>query len=580
VVGAGLLWAWGGHRWIQSGLNLVRAGSTQDTEALQEFVTTLAQVLSGVLGFTLSVVAIVVQLSADRFTPKVTELFLREKVNFYLFFFLILANVVSLWSSAALSLYVRVGGVEQQRLGLLIGLNLLLGTASFLVLIPYFRFVFHFLQPASIIHRIEQQVRQAVLGSLASRRSRSDSGSKRGYFSRCSLQLRPRHDNVVQQQRCAGIQGAVGIATEQHSPMGECSPAHQRCLSALDEIKSIATSALRQQEGSILLEALDSLKSLWVFYAAHKAQLPPAWFLLTPALWRDPDFASVDRGLLGRIEAEGSWLELKILRQYQALFAEGLNGMRQASTLVAIHSRELGIRALETQQLTVAGWVIKFFNTYLRAVINARDIRSGYNLLKQYRLLAEAALQQRHSALVLQIVGYFRYYSLIAYRAGLFFLSETFGFDLGMLAQSSCALGSETTEAIVQALLRLDQDPVRVSGTESLSEQQETTLRGIRKTQVRVAAYFLRCGREDLAKLIYWDMQHEPLARLQSIRQELQSTTAVIATRTESSFWEFTDRGENFYFLEPALQPYADQFFGWFQGLAAVQEEQGSVELP
>ncbi|MGY4614020.1 hypothetical protein ACVWWY_002119 [Thermostichus sp. OS-CIW-38] len=37
-----------------------------------------------------------------------------------------------------------------------------------------------------------------------------------------------------------------------------------------------------------------------------------------------------------------------------------------------------------------------------------------------------------------------------------------------MLAQSSCALGSETTEAIVQALLRLDQDPVRVSGTESL----------------------------------------------------------------------------------------------------------------
>jgi hypothetical protein len=254
---------------------------------------------------------------------------------------------------------------------LLVGLNLLLGTASFLMLIPYFRFVFHFLQPASIIHRIEQQVRQAILGSLASRRSGSDSGSKRGYFSRCSLQLRPRHDNVVQQQRCAGIQGAVGIATEQHSPMGECSPAHQRCLSALDEIKSIATSALRQQEGSILLEALDSLKSLWVFYAAHKAQLPPAWFLFTPALRRDPDFASVDRGLLGRIEAEGSWLELKILRQYQALFAEGLNGMRQASTLVAIHSRELGIRALETQQLTVAGWVIKFFNTYLRAVISA-----------------------------------------------------------------------------------------------------------------------------------------------------------------------------------------------------------------
>ena len=418
--------------------------------------------------------------------------------------------------------------------------------------------MFNFLQPASIIRRIEQQVRQAVLGSLVSRRLGSDRvsgtesffGFKESRFSRWRRR---------------------GVATEQHSPTGQWSPAHQRCLAALDEIKSIATSALRQQEGSIFLAALDSLKSLWIFYAEHKAQLHPTWFLLTAALQRDPDFASVDKGLLSQIEAERSWLELKILRQYQALFVEGLNGMQQASTLVAIHSRELGIRALETQQLTVAGWVIvlrtaganKFFNTYLRAVINARDIRSGYNLLKQYRLLAEAALQHRQSALVLQIVDYFRYYSLIAYKAGLFFLSETFGFDLGRLAQLSCALQSETTEAIVQALLRLDQDPE--------SEQQENTLRGIRKTQVRLAAYFLSRGREDLAKLIYRDMQHEPSARLQSIRQELLSTAA--------EFWEFTDRGENFYYLEPALQPYAEQFFGW--SLAdKLESASRSLELP
>lgn len=154
---AGLAWAGGAHRWIQAGLALALALPVQQPGALQEFVVTLAEVLSGMLGFTLSVVAIVVQLSADRFTPKVTELFLREKTNFYLFSFLILANVVSLWSSVALGFY------EDPQL--LIGLNLLLGTASFLVLIPYFSFVFHFLQPTSIIRRIEQQVQQAILGA-------------------------------------------------------------------------------------------------------------------------------------------------------------------------------------------------------------------------------------------------------------------------------------------------------------------------------------------------------------------------------------------------------------------------------
>jgi hypothetical protein len=521
---AGLAWAGGAHRWIQAGLALALAQPVQQPGALQEFVVTLAEVLSGMLGFTLSVVAIVVQLSADRFTPKVTELFLREKTNFYLFSFLILANVVSLWSSVALGFY------EDPQL--LIGLNLLLGTASFLVLIPYFSFVFHFLQPTSIIRRIEQQVQQAILGSLASKSSRSR------------------------------------LEQRQPSALQPCAAAHQRCLSALDEIKSIAISALRQREEVILLEALDSLKALWMFYAQHKAHLPRSWFLWTPALWRDPDFASVDEGLLRQIEAEGSWLELKILRQYQALFTEGLNGLRQASTLVAIHTRELGIRALQSRELRLVGWVIKFFNTYLRAVINARDIRSGYNLLKQYRLLAEAALRHQQSALVLEMVGHFRYYSLVAYKAGLLFLSETFGFDLGVLAQLSCALQSETTEAILQVLLHLDQDPE--------SEQQEMTLRGIRKTQARLAAYFLSRGREDLARLIYEDMQQEPLARLQIIRQELYCTA--------SEFWEFTDRAENFYYLEPALRAYAEQFFSWFQGLtslpASLEGVPGSLELP
>ncbi len=533
VVGVGLFLALGGRWLVQGGWDLALAEQIQDTGALHEFVATLAQVLSGVLGFTISVVAIVVQLSADRFTPKVTELFLREKVNFYIIFFLILANVVSLWSLAALSLHVHASVAEQQRPALLIGLNLLLGTASFLVLIPYFNFVFNFLQPASIIHRIEEQVQQAVLASIASG------------FEACPS---PQQEHFLKGSRQV-----------------KSSLAHQRCLSALDEIKGIATSAIRQQEGIILLDALDSLKAFWLFYTARKEQLPQSWFLLTPALRRDPDFVSVDEGLLRQIETEGSWVELKILRQYQALFGEGLNGMRQVSTLVAIHSRELGIRALQTQKLTVAGWVVKFFNTYLRAVINTQDIRTGYNLLKQYRMVAEAALRYQHPALVLEIVGHFRYYSLIAYKAGLFFLSETFGFDLGLLAQLSCALQSETTEAILQVLLRLDQDPE--------SEQQETTLRGIRKTQVRLAAYFLSCGREDLAKLIYLDMQHEPLVRLQIIRQELQSTTA--------AFWEFTDRGENFYYLDPALQPYADQFFGWFQGFRPeIKGAQGSLELP
>ncbi|MEN9202427.1 MAG: hypothetical protein Q6K80_01675 [Thermostichus sp. DG_1_6_bins_120] len=72
-------------------------------------------------------------------------------------------------------------------------------------------------------------------------------------------------------------------------------------------------------------------------------------------------------------------------------------------------------------------------------------------------------------------------------------------------------------------------------------------------------------------------MHQEPLVGLQIIRQELQSTTA--------EFWEFTDRGENFYYLDPTLHPYVDQFFGWFPLLFSQAGPEpvyppGSLELP
>ncbi|MEN9206992.1 MAG: DUF2254 family protein, partial [Gloeomargarita sp. GMQP_bins_14] len=82
------VWLWGpGAHWLLPRI--------QQWESLSGFVATLAEVLAGVLGFTISAVAIVVQLSAERFSPKVTELFLRERINWLTILFLILANLIS-----------------------------------------------------------------------------------------------------------------------------------------------------------------------------------------------------------------------------------------------------------------------------------------------------------------------------------------------------------------------------------------------------------------------------------------------------------------------------------------------------
>lgn len=462
----------------------------QDQDILRDFIGTLAQVLSGVLGFTISVVAIVVQLSASRFTPKVTELFLREKVNFLIISFLITANLVSIWTALVFS-------VSEKPIPLIL-LNLILGTLSFVVLIPYFIFVFDFLQPAAIIHRLEQQVRQTIM--QADR----------------SLSMEVLHD---------------------------------QCLSTLDEFKSIATSALQQRDMPIILEALDSLKNTALFYGTYKDKLVADWFCLTPTVRRDPDFIPLETVTMQEIETAKHWLEVKVFRQHHSILADSLNYFREVCYLVAINTREIAEQALRQDDKATAHLAIKFFNTYLRTVITTPDVRVGYTLVKEYRLLAEAALQYKQEATVLDIAYYFRYYSFLAYKADLVFLPETFAADLGLLAQKCCEQNSEISAAILEIFLKIDQD--------SESEQQENTLRGVRKSQVKLAAYYLKSGHRALAQVIFNDMQHEPPARLQLIFSELQSAQA--------DFWEFRDRGgQDFYYINAELAPFLGEFCSWF----------------
>jgi len=465
----------------------------QHQEALAGFVSTLAEVLAGVLGFTISAVAIVVQLSAERFSPKVTELFLRERTNWLTILFLILANLVSVWTTLAFAF-------DPLPFALLV-MNLLLGSMAFIILIPYFIFVLDFLQPNSIIASLEQQVKRGMQQRFDPKTART-----------------------------------------------QIPHAHASCLSALGEFRSIAISAIQQRDQAIILGCLESLRDLALFYGVYKAELPEAWFHLTPPIYKDSEFISVDAAKLREIEAQKIWLEVKILRQYQGILTNSLAVSAETCTLVGICTREIGEQALDLGHTAVIHLVVKFFNTYLRSIINHRDIRAGYNIIKQYRLLAEQALLQGYDDTALEIAQHFRYYSLIAYKASLYFLCETFAYDLGHLVQTCFHVADQVHRQLLDIFLKIDQDPE--------SEQQEQSSRGVRKSQVKLAAYYLSQGNPELAHLIFHDMQHEPYSRVQIICEELLATT--------EDFWEFTDRGESFYYLEPALHPYVQEFFSWF----------------
>jgi hypothetical protein len=193
--------------------------------------------------------------------------------------------------------------------------------------------------------------------------------------------------------------------------------------------------------------------------------------------------------------------------------------------------------------------VVKFFNTYLRATINAKDVRTAYNVLNQYRLLAEHSLLVEGGAPAVEIARYFKYYGRISFDAKLPFILETVAYDLCALNEDAFDQKSPSARELLRIFLEVDK--------ESESDIQEASLRGVRKAQVKLATYYLVHGNEDLAREVFRDMSNERPERLASIRDEL------LGVQTKE-FWEISDRGVNFDYLTTDRKKAMLDFFDWF----------------
>src|SRR4029078_5812687 len=117
-----------------------------DAETMQNALGSLSQVIAAVLGIAITVVAIVVQLAATRYTSRVAEMFFRDRINLAVMGFFVVACLEALW----VSLTVRKDYVPPAT----ITATVIMASGSLLGLVPYFAYVFDFLDPEKVIARI------------------------------------------------------------------------------------------------------------------------------------------------------------------------------------------------------------------------------------------------------------------------------------------------------------------------------------------------------------------------------------------------------------------------------------------
>lgn len=444
-----------------------------------------SEVTVAVLAIALTVVAIIVELAATRYTPRLTELFVRDPVNVATMSGFVIVSVLVLWINLSLH------GPHHPTA--MVWAATVLMSLSLLAILPYFAYVFDFLSPTRVIQRIQ------VNGTRA-------------------LKDAQRHE----------------------------------VTRAIEQLGDIAANSVDNKDKSLAIASVNALAELCRDHIKDKHQ-PPEWFDTQELMLGDPDFVAFHVDIVRALTERRTWVEMKVFRQYQSVFGDALNKMRDINHLIGIQTRRIGRYAHEVGDRHATQLVVHFLNTFMRAALNARDIRTAYNLLNEYRLLAEAVLRADDDERVLEIAGFIKFYGQLAFSSQLAFILETAAYDLCALLELASAIGSRAHDDLLELFLDVDREPED-------GKIQEASLRGVRKAQIRLATHYLARDMHRQARRIFEDMRSEQPQRLQSIRRELE------AVKT-AEYWEVSDRGINFEYLAPERRAALNLFFSWFEHL-------------
>ncbi len=482
IEGSSLSWHNGLESWLVA----------LDSDAALDTLSNAAEVVAAVLAIAITVVAIVVELAANRYTHRITQLFVREPINAVVMSFFVLTTIQCLWISAAVDpgdaeAAVPFGGVA---------VSMAMVTLCLLILLPYFAYVFAFLNPVNVVNRIRAHAFRTIR-----RGARRHRGGQRA-----------------------------------------------QVLAAIEELEDIALNAMEHKDRGISMASVDALAQLVRDYQSLRPRLPDDWFRIDGSLARDPDFVSMAPVVLREILGQKIWFEMKVLRQYASLFTDAVNRVRDVSHLIAVNTRRIAADA-HCDHPELFDLSVRFFNSYLRAGINARDPRTAYYVLHQYRQLAEVALEAGDAERGVRIAEHLRFYGQLAHAQSLPFLLEAVAYELALLTELLVTRGDPEADTLLDVLLRVDR--------EGESPVQQTSLHGVRRAQIQFATFLLVRGDLVRAKRVYEDMAHEAPARLAAIRDELLA-------EDRAQYWEITDRGVNFAYLPPERRAKVPEFFAWF----------------
>ncbi len=353
--------------------------------------------LNQLVALSFTVVAIAVPLTANLYSLKFLDFFIRDRINAAVLSLVVLADLVSFWTVYALKQDFIPFTLLYVSLGLLF--------LSLCLLFPYLLYVFRFLHPNTLLSRLEDEICQGIRAA-----ARPGAG------------LRKARLNANRRVVATGIEHIANIAV--------------RSIERTDRATAIA---------SVL-----SLERVARAYWQEKGHLPLIWFHADPGV-----FEGFSSPAVADMSAKHTWVEMLLFWQLRGILSAAVPRTHDVADTAARALRHLGMSAPARADPAVRELVIDYFNTFIRLALSRHDGHTAFTLFDHYRLYAES-LNASDPGLVLQIAYYFEYYSQVAFDSGLPFLVKAAAHDLGSLVQSAYETQAPNRQKLFERFMHFD----------------------------------------------------------------------------------------------------------------------------
>lgn len=363
-----------------------------DVNEARHLTNLLSRSSNQIIAVVFTTVAIAVPLTANMYSVKFLDLFVRDPVNGGMLTLVLVNGLGVIWTG--------YGQKQEFAAELALHGSLLLTMVCFALVIPYLYYVFRFLHPNSLLRRLEAEIGAGLEGA----------------------RLRP-----------------------------ECAPAlRAQVAEGIEHVADVAIRSVDRADRSTAIESVLSLERVVHELWRVKATLPVVWFDADPGLF--PGFSSK---AVAELAAGRSWVEMKILSQLRQVMSAAIPRMHDLVSAISEVTRKLGVENQARADATLREMVVGYFNTFLRLALNRRDVRSLFIVFDQYRSFAET-LCAEHPDELDAIADHFAYYGAAAREQQMVFVVELVAHDLGVLVERAWAAQAPNRDGLLDRLLRYD----------------------------------------------------------------------------------------------------------------------------